>query len=113
MRVHAAVSAGQALEKVDGQAAWRVRHLLALAQCQASPEGRPEEVLKTLAKALELATAANLQPLRVGASTLPFRSTQQQQCSRPTATCVLQELQVVICVQITEMLRHHCFVAVC
>lgn len=55
----------QALEKVDGQQAWRVRHLLSLALCQGSEDGKPEDVPKTLAKALELATAANLQPLRV------------------------------------------------
>lgn len=54
----------QALNKVEGQQAWRVRHLLSLALCQGSEDGKPE-VPKTLAKALELATAANLQPLRV------------------------------------------------
>jgi hypothetical protein len=55
----------QALEKVEGQQAWRVRQLLLLALCQGSEEGKPEDVPKTLAEALELATAANLQPLRV------------------------------------------------
>lgn len=45
-----------------------MRHLLSLALCQGSEEGKPEEVPKTLAKALELATAANLQPLRVSRS---------------------------------------------
>jgi hypothetical protein len=58
----------QALEKVEGQAAWRVRHLLSLALCQAGAEGKPEDVQKTLAKALELATAANLPTLRVSNS---------------------------------------------
>lgn len=62
-------AACQALEKVEGQPAWRVRHLLSLALCQLSDEGKPEEVPKILAKALDLATAANLQPLRVGMHT--------------------------------------------
>jgi hypothetical protein len=55
----------QALEKADCQPAWRVRHLLSLALCQGSEEGKPDDVAKTLAKALELATSANLQQLRV------------------------------------------------
>jgi hypothetical protein len=55
----------QALEKADCQPAWRVRHLLSLALCQGSEEGKPDDVPKTLAKALELATSANLQQLRV------------------------------------------------
>jgi len=59
-------AACQALKKVEGQPAWRVRHLLSLALCHLGDEGKPEEVPKILAKALELASAANLQPLRVG-----------------------------------------------
>lgn len=60
----------QALEKVEGQPAWRVRHLLSLALCQSSvsEEGGSKaeaEVSKTLSKALDLATAAGLQRLRV------------------------------------------------
>lgn len=45
-----------------------MRHLLSLALCQAEAEGKPEDVQKTLAKALELATAANLPTLRVSSS---------------------------------------------
>lgn len=71
----------QALEKVDGQQAWRVRHLLSLALCQGSEDGKPEDMPKTLAKALELATAANLQPLRVsraaGVCSSPWRALSQ------------------------------------
>jgi hypothetical protein len=55
----------QLLEKVEGQQAWRVRQLMALAMCQA--EGpRPEEAPKTLAKAMDLALSAGLPALKVG-----------------------------------------------
>lgn len=51
---------------MEGPPAWRVRHLLSLALCQSSEDCKPEELNKILAKALELATAANLHTLQVG-----------------------------------------------
>jgi hypothetical protein len=57
----------QLLEKVEGQQAWRVRQLMALAMCQA--EGpRPEEAPKTLTKAMDLTLSAGLTGLKVGSS---------------------------------------------
>lgn len=59
------VLAAQLLDKVEGQQAWRVRHLMALAMCQA--EGpRPEEAPKTLTKAMDVALSAGLTALKVG-----------------------------------------------
>ncbi|WIA22560.1 hypothetical protein OEZ85_000994 [Tetradesmus obliquus] len=53
----------QLLDKVEGQQAWRVRHLMALAMCQA--EGpRPEEAPKTLTKAMDVALSAGLTALK-------------------------------------------------
>lgn len=49
----------QALEKVDGQVEWRVRHLINLALCQ-TDSGKPEDAVKTLARAAELATQQGL-----------------------------------------------------
>jgi hypothetical protein len=98
---------------VEGQVAWRVRHLLALALCQLSSEGgKPEEhhaaAAKSLGRAMELATAAGLQQLRVRHSTLrqhvPLRH--QHACPRDSVSlCGLTRFMpgcLLVCVDLLQ-----------